>query len=169
MQTNVSSRWWNRLAIAALMLGLAAAAGAATPAEELTAFKQAIRAKYDMKQRAFHERDGETIVTRFYAPDVISIGEGSPMHRGRDELRKLYTSPEVINSEVRIVSLDTRVNGNAGWDWADFHVTPADPKTAPFTFKILFLWEKVNGEWWCEGDMYVVDHSTDPKAEATTH
>ena len=126
---------------------------------ELAAFKEAIRAKYDMKEKAFRERDGETIVSRFYSPDVVSIGEGSPLHRGRDELRKVYTSPEVINSEVRIDSFHTHVNGDAGWDWADFHVTPADRSVAPFTFKILFLWERVEGEWWSKGDMYVIDKS----------
>ena len=102
-------------------------AGAADDAE-LAAFKQAIRAKYDMKEKAFRERDGETIVTKFYAEDVVSTGEGSPLHQGRAELRKLYQMPEVINSNVRIVSFNTHVNGDAGWDWADFHVTPADPK-----------------------------------------
>jgi ketosteroid isomerase-like protein len=132
----------------------------------LAAFKQAIRAKYDMKQDAFRRRDGETIVTKFYAEDVVSMGEGGPLHRGREELRKLYQMPEVIKSDVRIVSFDTHVNGNAGWDWADFHVTPADTTVAPFTFKILFLWERIDGEWWCKGDIYVVDKSAtlpDPK------
>ncbi len=144
--------------VAGLCLAFGSLASAADSAE-LAAFKQAIRAKYDMKEKAFHERDGETIVTKFYAEDVVSAGEGSPLHRGREELRKLYQTPEVIESEVRIVSFHTHVNGNAGWDWADFHVTPADIKVAPFTFKILFLWEKTNGEWWCKGDMYVVDKS----------
>lgn len=141
---------------AAACLALAGPAPAADDAE-LAAFKAAIRAKYDMKEKAFHERDGETIVTKFYSEDVVSTGEGSPMHRGREELRKLYQMPEVINSEVKIESFHTRVNGDMGWDWADFHVTPADPAVAPFTFKIVFLWERVNGEWWCKGDMFVVD------------
>ena len=43
-----------------------------------------------------------------------------------------------------------------GWDWANFHVTPAEPNEQPFTFKILFIWEKVNGEWICKGDIYVL-------------
>lgn len=152
------------LAIGLLMcMAVAVPAGAADNAQ-LTAFKQAIRAKYDMKEKAFRERDGETIVTKFYAEDVVSTGEGSPLHRGRAELRKLYQMPEVINSNVRIESFNTYVNGDAGWDWADFHVTPADPTAAPFTFKILFLWERTNGEWWCKGDMYVID-----KAAAAAH
>lgn len=141
---------------AAACLALAGPAAAADDAE-LAAFKAAIRAKYDLKQKAFHERDGETIVTKFYSEDVVSTGEGSPVHRGREELRKLYQLPEVINSEVKIESFHTHVNGDMGWDWADFHVTPADPAVAPFTFKIVFLWERVGGEWWCKGDMYVVD------------
>jgi ketosteroid isomerase-like protein len=151
------ARSWVLAGIGAISM-VGATAQAASDSE-LAAFKQAIRAKYDLKQKAFHERDGETIVTRFYAEDVISTGQGSPLHRGRDELRKLYRTPEVINSEVRIVSFATHVNGDAGWDWADFHVTPADPKQPPFTFKILFLWERIAGEWWCKGDMYVVDES----------
>jgi ketosteroid isomerase-like protein len=137
-------------------------AATAQDSTELAAFKQAIRTKYDMKEKAFRERDGERIVTRFYAADAVSMGEGSPLHRGRDELRKVYTDPAVINSEVRIVSFHTHVNGNAGWDWADFHVTPANTSTAPFTFKILFLWERIDGEWWCKGDMYLIDKSAAP-------
>ena len=157
--------------LAALVAAVGLLAGTCASAADSTAlveFKQAIRAKYDMKEKAFRDRDGETIVTRFYADDVVSAGEGSPLHRGRDELRKLYQTPEVINSEVRIVSFETHVNGNAGWDWADFHVTPADPAAAPFTFKILFLWERIDGEWWCKGDMYVVD-KTAATASDTQH
>ena len=70
---------------------------------------------------------------------------------------------------MRIVSFHTHVNGNAGWDWADFHVTPADKSAAPFTFKILFLWERVDGEWWCKGDMYLIDKSAAATTQAHAH
>jgi hypothetical protein len=40
---------------------------------------------------------------------------------------------------------------------------------APFTFKILFLWERIAGEWWCKGDMYVVDKSSAPAAGSAQH
>ena len=55
--------------------GAKQAASADSP--ELAAFKKAIRAKYDLKEKAFANHDAETIVTQFYAPDVISV-EGGP-------------------------------------------------------------------------------------------
>jgi ketosteroid isomerase-like protein len=130
-------------------------AAAAEPASaELTAFKRAIRAKYDLKERAFASHDAETIVTQFYAPDVISVGEGEGIHVGRDQIRPLYQ--EVVrNNKVKVESVYTFVKGDAGWDWADFHVYPADGKTAPFTFAILFLWARIDGQWMCKGDFFV--------------
>ncbi len=134
----------------------AASAGAAasTPSPALAAFQKAIRAKYDIKEKAFAAHDAETIVTKFYAEDVISVGEGEGIFIGRDQIRPLYE--EVVKSSlVKIDSVHTYVNGNAGWDWADFHVTPTDGKTKPFTFAILFLWSKVHGEWICKGDYFM--------------
>ena len=32
---------------------------------------------------------------------------------------------------------------------------PADPKAKPFTFAILFLWAKVDGQWICKGDFFM--------------
>lgn len=131
----------------------AAAANAPSPAE-LAAFKKAIRAKYDLKERAFAGHDSETIVTRFYTPDVISVGEGEGVYIGRDQIRPLYQDV-VKNNKVKVESVYTFVRGDAGWDWADFHVYPTDGKTAPFTFAILFLWARIDGEWMCKGDFFV--------------
>jgi ketosteroid isomerase-like protein len=130
-----------------------AAAAAAPDSPQLSAFKQAIRARYAIKEQAFAAHDAETIVTRFYTADVISVGpEG--IFVGRDQIRPLYQ--EVVkNNLVKIDSVHTFVNGDAGWDWTDFNVTPTDGKTKPFTFAILFLWTKVNGVWMCKGDFFV--------------
>jgi ketosteroid isomerase-like protein len=134
------------------LLGSLAAAGADSP--ELAAFKQAIRAKYDLKEKAFAAHDAQTIVTRFYAADVVSVGEGEGIFMGREQIRPLYEAV-VKDNLVKIESVNTFVSGDAGWDWADFNVTPADPKNPPFTFAILFLWAKVDGEWMCKGDFFV--------------
>ena len=136
----------------------AAAKKAASPdSPELAAFKKAIRAKYDLKEKAFADHDAETILTKFYTQDVISV-EGTAdggIYVGREQIRPLYERV-VKDSLVKVESVHTFVNGDSGWDWADFHVTFTDGKTKPFTFAILFLWTKVNGEWLCKGDYFVM-------------
>lgn len=143
----------------------AARAAASPPSAELAAFKAAIRARYAVKEKAFAEHDAETIVSKFYTKDVISVGEGEGIFVGRDQIRPLYQDV-VKNHKVRIESVYTYVNGNAGWDWADFHVMPDDPKEKPFTFAILFLWTKIHGQWWCKGDFFVTGSFREGKLSA---
>jgi ketosteroid isomerase-like protein len=133
----------------------AAAKSEVSPASaELAEFKKAIRARYAIKEKAFAEHDAETIVTQFYTTDVMSVGDGEGIFVGRDQIRPLYQAV-VKDNKVKIDSVYTFVNGNAGWDWADFNVTPTDGKTKPFTFAILFLWTKIDGIWMCKGDFFV--------------
>src|SRR5690349_86737 len=115
----------------------AAKAAASADSPELRAFKKAIRAKYDLKEKAFAAHDAETIVTKFYTADVISVGEGEGIYVGRDQIRPLYQQV-VKDNKVKVDSVYTFVSGGTGWDWADFHVSP--DKGDPFTFAILFLW-----------------------------
>ena len=124
------------------------------PSAELAEFKQAIRAKYDMKEQAFRDNDPEPIITRFYSDKVISTDNAGITHVGREGIRPVYD--EVIGAFVEIESYESFVNGDAGWDWVNFHVSfPAEAEMEPFTFKMLFLWERVDGEWWSHGEMYV--------------
>ena len=96
-------------------------ATASAESPQLRQFKAAIRAKYDLKEKAFAEHDAETIVTKFYTADVISVGEGEGIYVGRDQIRPLYIDVVKAN-RVKVHSVYSYVNGNAGWDWADFHV-----------------------------------------------
>jgi len=122
---------------------------------ELASFKKAIRAKYDMKEQAFRDNDPEPILTRFYSENAISTDNEGKTHIGRVELRPIYE--EVIGAFVEVESYDTFVNGDAGWDWVNFHVSfPPEANMDPFTFKMLFLWERIDGEWWSHGEMYVM-------------
>ena len=143
------------------------AAANLSPSPELEAFKKAIRAKYDLKERAFASHDAETIVTKFYSADVISVGEGEGIYIGRDQIRPLYQDV-VKSNEVKVDSIYTFVKGDAGWDWADFHVYPTDGKTAPFTFAILFLWARTEGQWMCKGDFFVTGSLKDGKLTAVS-
>lgn len=134
---------------------LSGAEPALSQGEELATFKAAIRAKYDMKEQAFRDNDPEPILTRFYAEDAISTDNEGVTHIGREALRPVYE--EVIGAFVEIESFDTSVSGGAGWDWVNFHVSfPPEAEMEPFTFKMLFLWERIDGEWWSKGEMYVM-------------
>ena len=126
----------------------------AADSPELAAFKKAIRAKYDMKEKAFAAHDAATIVTKFYAEDARSVGEGYGVFKGRAQLWPLYEQA-VKELTVKVTSRYTVVKGDAGWDWADFYVTPVDPAQKPFNLAILFLWMRDHGEWMCKGDFYV--------------
>ncbi len=142
-----------RALLAALAL-LSLAGPVASAGDELDQFRAAIRAKYDMKEAAFAANDPEPILTRFYHPDVISTGPDGVTHIGRGSLKPVYDA--VIGSNVRIEPYHSFVRGDAGWDWVNFHVTPpAESGEEPFTFKMLFLWARDNGEWWSHGEMYV--------------
>lgn len=121
----------------------------------LAEFKKAIRAKYDMKEQAFRDNDPEPILTRFYSESAISTDNEGKTKVGREDLRAVYE--EVIGALVEIESYETFVNGDAGWDWVNFHVSfPPEANMDPFTFKMLFLWERIDGEWWSHGEMYVI-------------
>jgi ketosteroid isomerase-like protein len=128
-------------------------AAAAPETPQLRAFREAIRSKYELKKKAFAAHDAETIVTRFYTADAVSVGQGEGIFVGRAQIRPLYEQV-VKDNQVEIDSVHTFVSGDAGWDWADFHVTP--DKGEPFTLAILFLWAKVDGEWMCKGDYFAM-------------
>lgn len=148
-------------AVVASAGSIPAAPARPTPAatSELAAFKKAIRELYDLKERAWAAGDAETIVTRFYAPDAVSIGEGDPTTMvGREQFRATYRQYVKDVTAVRIESVRTVVNGNAGWDWTNFYAT-VRPKKAkdypPPLVRVLFLWSKENGRWICKGDVFV--------------
>jgi uncharacterized protein (TIGR02246 family) len=158
MATGLTLRLSLRFALSGLVLGLTGAT-AATPDPELAAFKKEIRQLYDLKEHAWAAGDAETIVTKFYAPDAISIGEGDPgTLAGREQFRETYRKYVKDVTSVRIESVRTVVNGNAGWDWTNFYATVRPEKAGeypPPLVRVLFLWSKEGGHWVCKGDVFV--------------
>src|SRR5262245_8767849 len=99
------------------LLVCASATASANTTTELADFKQAIRHLYDQKEKAWASGDAEFIVTQFYSADAISAAEGDPVTMvGRTEFRKAYQQYLKDVTSVRIESVKTVVNGNAGWD-----------------------------------------------------
>jgi hypothetical protein len=129
------------------------------PSAETAAFKKAIRSLYDLKEKAWAAEDAETIVTKFYSPDAISAGEGDPQTMvGQAQFRQAYEQYVRDVPSIRIESVKSYVNGNAGWDWANFYSNPKPEKKAlypPSPIRIVFLWAKENGKWICKGDIFV--------------
>ncbi len=127
----------------------------AQEASGLDEFRSAINEKYALKEAAFADGNALPIIEEFYSDDVIATDSDGKTLFGRAEIKPLYEGL-VQEFNVRVESMHTHVNGDAGWDWANFHVTPKDPDADGFSFKILFLWERKEGEWWCKGDIYVL-------------
>ena len=118
------------------------------------AFVRAIRKQYDLEEKAFAGQDANVFISRFYTADAISVGQGEGIFIGRDKIHANYDA-DVKGNLVKIRSVHTYVNGNAGWDFTDYHVVPIDLKARPFYFVVLYLWAKIDGRWVCKGDFYV--------------
>lgn len=136
-----------------------APAAAETTSSASVQFQRAIRNLYDLKERAWAAGDAETIVTKFYSADAISAGEGDPETMvGHGAFLKAYQQYVKDVPTVRIESVKSYVNGNAGWDWANFYSEPKPDKKSlypPSPIRIVFLFAKENGQWICKGDVFV--------------
>ena len=60
---------------------------AAGSTDDLDEFKSAIRARYDLKERAFAENDPDFIVDEFYSEDVFSVDNEGTLHLPRSGIR----------------------------------------------------------------------------------
>jgi len=132
-----------------------------TSSPALQAFRKAIRAKYDLKERAWAAQDADGLVKGFYSPDAFSAAEGEPTFfaRGRTQFLELYKTFVADTTKVRIESVHTHVNGNMGWDWTNFYADVKPEKVKdypPSPVRILFVWERINGQWFCAGDVVLL-------------
>jgi len=128
---------------------------------ELAAFKKAIRAQYDLKEKAWAAQDYKTLVTGFYSPQAFTAAEGEPKFyaQGREQFLELYKTYVADTTQIRIESVHTYVNGNMGWDWTNFHANVKPEKVKdypPSPVRILFIWEKIAGKWVCSGDVVLL-------------
>jgi ketosteroid isomerase-like protein len=124
-------------------------------AENIADFRRQADALYRLKEEAFVKEDADTIVDRFYARDAITFGpEGKPTI-GRDAFRKEYQAVVKVGT-VKVEPVTTHVGTDAAWEWVNFRVFPKDKAQKPFTFIMLFLFAKQDGQWVSGGDAYTV-------------
>jgi len=153
-------KFLKQLVVASSLVAISAGSAMAQDSKELVEFKKAIRAQYDLKEKAWAKGDVEAIVTKFYSADAITMMEGVPETGiGVDAFRAEYTQFLKDTTGAHMESVHTHVNGNMGWDFANFEATVkpefAD-KYPKGPVRILFLWEKVKGKWICKGDAVVL-------------
>lgn len=150
------------LAASAVVPAMAQAPAAQKPTgAELAAFKKAIRAQYDLKEKAWAAQDYQRLVTGFYSPQAFTAAEGEPKFyaQGRAQFLELYKTYVADTTKIRIESVHTYVNGNMGWDWTNFHADVKPEKVKdypPSPVRILFVWEKIGGKWMCSGDVVLL-------------
>lgn len=128
----------------------------AQSAVELEEFKKAIRAKYDLMEQGWATDSPELIYDQFFADDARGLAADEPRsYKGRAQFKEMYDDV-ALRGEIKIESVDTFVNGDAGWDWANMHARYHDESIEPFTVMFLFLWSREDGEWMSKGEIYVV-------------
>lgn len=113
---------------------------------ETAAFRKAIAIKYALHVEAFENCDPEPILTQFFTRDALWEYAGYPRQTGRQALRELFET--VIHADtVTVRSIQSFVQGDAGWDYADYFVTPRDTRTPPWVFRQIFCWVRLDGDW----------------------
>jgi hypothetical protein len=141
-----------------------------SPSPALRAFQKAIRAKYDLKEKAWAAQDSDGLVKGFYSPHAFTAVEGEPKFfaMGRAQFLELYKTFVADTTKIRIESVHTYVNGNMGWDWTNFYAEVKPEKVKdypPSPVRILFVWEKIGGQWFCAGDVVLLGTFDKPNAK----
>lgn len=114
---------------------------------EQRAFASALRERYAIHVKAMDAADVESLLS-FFTDDAIWVGSGWPTRAGRSQLRELFT--EVAGTATVVCrSLYTYVDGDTGWDFVDYAVTPRDPSVTPWIFRTAFQWVRREGSWLC--------------------
>jgi len=120
-----------------------------TLSAEQRSFAQALRERYAHHARALETGDLEGILT-FFTEDAVWMGSGWPSRSGKAELRAMFK--EVAGTaKVHSRSLSAYVNGDSGWNFVDYAVTPNDPAVSPWTFRTSFQWTRADDQWRCNG------------------
>jgi ketosteroid isomerase-like protein len=95
-------------------------------------------------------------VLTFFTDDAVWMGAGWPSRSGKTELREMF---EQVAGTAKVCcrSICAHVDGNCGWNFVDYSVTPNDASVSPWTFRTAFQWTRGSGIWRCNGVICYVD------------
>ena len=88
----------------------------------------------------------------YYAPDIISMSEGSKPVRGTGPLRAAYTEMVKMNLRDPAISsegVEFSDDGTMAYDYANFSATVDGPSGKPMKWSgnALNVWKKIGGRW----------------------
>jgi hypothetical protein len=122
--------------------------------QELIAFKEAIDARHADLTAAFERGDSTIIGNGVFHGDAWMVGDGDDNTtiggKGISDVFANFVGKYQWQSE----SLRYGVSGSIGYDFANAVMRPVEEGDV-LTFKLLFIWEKVDGKWVATGQMYV--------------
>lgn len=129
--------------------------------DELARFQRAIRDQYDFMENTWQQGRTDELVDRFYAPATFAAHEGMPevFIDGIEQMREVTKVYQADLQSVRFESVRSHVRGDMGWDWFNFHIVPRPDKASAFPpspVRILFLWERIEGQWKCAGEVQLM-------------
>ena len=88
----------------------------------------------------------------YYAPEIVSMSEGTKAAKGTADVRSAYT--EMVKSNLRNFTfksggVDFSADGTMAYDYGSFGGTMDGPKGKPvkFTGNALNVWKNVGGRW----------------------
>lgn len=113
----------------------------------------AILDKYTDKVASLRRQDS-SFVERFYSKDATAVAPGRAPLLGRESLREFYNALvsrplDASYQSYRFVA----TSPTTAHDFADFSITPEGGECIPMKF--LFTWLREDGEWFCNGYMYI--------------
>lgn len=117
-------------------------------------FHEAIASKYAVLTDGFAKNNSGTIANEFFTPDAWSVGEGEETAVGAKAIDRLYAD-FVGAYTFEAKSVFAHRVGNAGWDFAEVTLVSTDGQKEVHPYKVLYVWERIDGVWNCKGQMYV--------------
>jgi len=141
---------WRLYEIRCTVMLLVSGLGVAAPGAELAAFNRPFGRKYrSSRNRRFCRARCGNHCDEVLQRHVVSVGEAKGVFIGRDaDPTSVSGSRQEQQGQSRVIQ--TFVKGDAGGMGRLSRVSHGRQRPEPFTFAIVFLWTRVNGEWLCK-------------------